>query len=82
MILKKNTKVELNEPEKGFVSRIYKPQDNDEVSSLLSSVGFKFKSMDEGQLTKKRASLVNRTFLSLIGQKLGLIDCLILRVLF
>ena len=37
----------------------------------------KFKTMDEGQLTKKRASLVNRTFLGMLGQKLGLVDYII-----
>jgi len=37
----------------------------------------KFKTMDEGQLTKKRASLVNRTFLGMLGQKLGLVDHII-----
>ena len=34
----------------------------------------KYKKMDEGKLTKKRASLVNRTFLGRLGQKLGLVN--------
>jgi ribonuclease-3 len=38
----------------------------------------KFKTMDEGQLTKKRASLVNRIFLGMLGQKLGLVDHIII----
>jgi ribonuclease-3 len=33
-----------------------------------------YKKMDEGQLTKKRASLVNRTFLGMLGQKFGLVS--------
>ena len=33
-----------------------------------------YKTIDEGQLTKKRASLVNKNFLGMIGQKLGLIN--------
>ena len=37
----------------------------------------KYKTMDEGQLTKKRASLVNRNFLGMLGQKLNLIDHII-----
>jgi len=34
----------------------------------------KYTNMDEGQLTKKRASLVNRTFLGMLGQAFGLIN--------
>lgn len=34
----------------------------------------KYYRMDEGQLTKKRASLVNRTFLGMLGQKFGLVN--------
>ena len=37
----------------------------------------KYETMDEGQLTKKRASLVNRNFLGMLGQKLSLFDHLI-----
>ena len=37
----------------------------------------KFKSMDEGQLTKKRASLVNRTFLGMLGQKFQFVEHII-----
>ena len=38
----------------------------------------KFESMDEGQLTKKRASLVNRTFLGMLGQKFELVEHIII----
>ena len=34
----------------------------------------KYNKMDEGQLTKKRASLVNRTFLGMLGQKFCLVN--------
>ena len=34
----------------------------------------KYNKMDEGQLTKKRASLVNHTFLGMLGQKFGLVN--------
>ena len=33
--------------------------------------------MDEGQLTKKRASLVNRTFLGMLGQKFQFVEHII-----
>ena len=41
------------------------------VSEWLFNRYFK---MDEGQLTKKRSSLVNRTFLGMLGQEFGLIN--------
>ena len=37
----------------------------------------KYNKMDEGQLTKKRASLVNRTFLGMLGQEFGLVNHII-----
>ena len=37
----------------------------------------KYNKMDEGQLTKKRASLVNRTFLGMLGQKFSLVNHII-----
>ena len=36
-----------------------------------------FKSMDEGELTKKRASLVNRMFLGMLSQKFQLVEHII-----
>ena len=36
----------------------------------------KYPQSDEGTLTKKRASLVNRGFLSMLGQNLGVVDVL------
>ena len=36
----------------------------------------KYPQSDEGTLTKKRASLVNRGFLSMLGQNLGIMDVL------
>ena len=55
----------------------HRSEDEDKgKSNALNYLFKKYPQSDEGTLTKKRASLVNRGFLAMLGQNLGVMDVL------